>query len=164
LLISPIVIGTAPAAICVAGERAARAILPNQTPTRLRGAIGSRDAFGGTALRRGRSFGERLDFERRRCTAAKLPGEKIEILLDPAQERVQVRLVAHIGGIAGRERGAVKGEAEDAMTPRSSARVSRRCSSKEMPSGVSVMRSTRWSRARMPGTCSALRRSFIVNS
>ena len=101
----------------MAGEKAARAILANQTPTRIRGSIGSQDAFGATALRPGRSFGGRLDFERRRCPTAKLPGEKIEILLDPAQKRVQVRLVADIGGIAGRERGAVKGEAEDAMTP-----------------------------------------------
>ena len=60
-------------------------------------------------------FGERLDLKWRHGATADLPGEKFQILLDPAQKTAQVRLVLHVGRVARCERRTVITKAEDAL-------------------------------------------------
>src|SRR6516164_8298820 len=60
--------------------------------------------------------GERLDFKWRRRAAADLSGEKLQILLDPAQKAAQIRLVLHIGCVPRCKRRTVITKAEDALS------------------------------------------------
>jgi len=61
-------------------------------------------------------LGERFDLERGCRPAADLSEEEPEILLDSAQEGAQLSVVAHIGGVARSEGGAVVGKVEDALS------------------------------------------------
>ena len=60
-------------------------------------------------------FGERLDLKWRRRAAADLSGEKLQILLDPAQKAAQIRFVLHVGCVARCERRSVMTKTEDAL-------------------------------------------------
>src|SRR6516165_8317807 len=71
--------------------------------------------LGSGVLQRTPAFGERLDLKRRRGSAADLSSKELQILLDPAQETAQIRLVLHVGCVARREGRAVITEAEDAL-------------------------------------------------
>ena len=108
-------------------------------------------------------FGKCLYLEGRGRPTTDLFEEKSQILLDPLEENTKLRFGAHVRRVARGQRGTVIGKAKHSMTFAQQRAREPTLLLEGIPSGVKVMRSTRPSRARMPGTCSAFRHSFIVN-
>ena len=68
----------------------------------------------------------------------------------------------HIGCIPGAKRGAMIRHHKEPLAPRDERRVSRWASDRRMPSGLSVIRSSRPSRAEKPGILSERARPAFV--